>query len=198
MKLQNAFRTASGSLAGLLFGVAAQAAPITMLTSGGGSTATLDGVIGSFELSLQSGETATNTLVFKIEGNPPAMGVAAIVFDGATILSASELSDPDGLLSGLAVPATGVAAGVLIDFTGKDPAVFQLALSTTPTTATVYSLNLTGTSTLYRSSSWQSFAIEKTDLRFSTGSTTALPEPGAALCFATGLAFVASRLRRQR
>src|SRR4029453_13687267 len=63
MKLQNAFRTASGSLAVLLLGVAAQAAPITMLTSGGGSPATLDGVIGSFELSLQSGETATNTLV---------------------------------------------------------------------------------------------------------------------------------------
>ena len=197
MKLQNVFRAAIAMLAVSLLGVVAQAAPITMVTGGGGSTATLDGVIGSFDLSLQSGETSTNTLVFKIEGNPPAMGVAAIVFDGATILSASELSDPDHLLTGLAIPQTGVVAGVLIDFTGKDPATFQLALSSTPTTATVYSLNLTGTSTLYRSDSWKTFAIETTALRFSSASTAAVPEPGAALCFATGLAFVASRLRRK-
>lgn len=195
MKLQNVSRTAIVSLAVSLFlAAAAQAAPITMQTSGGGSTAVLDGVIGSFDLSLDYGDTSTNTLVFKIEGNPPAMGVAAIVFDGATILSASELSDPDHLLTGLAIPSTGVVAGVLVDFTGKDPATFQLALSSTPTTATVYSLNLTGTSTLYRSDSWHRFAIEKEGLRFASA---AIPEPGAALCFASGLVFVVRRLRRR-
>jgi hypothetical protein len=200
MKLQNVLRTAAVSLAVMLFsGVAAQAAPITMQTTSGDSTAVLDGVVGSFDLSLQSGDTTTNQLVFKIEGNPPAFGVAALVFDGATILSASELSDPDHLLNGLVLPNSNIAAGVLIDFTGADPAIFQLTLNTLPTTATVYSLNLMGTSTLFRSTTWHLNPIEKTGLRFSAnGATAAVPEPGAALCFATGLAFVASRLRRQR
>lgn len=197
MKIQSLCRTAIVALAvSVLFGVAAQAAPITMITSGGSSTAVLDGVVGSFDLTLQSGETTTNTLVFRIEGNPPAMGVAALVFDGATILSASELSDPDNLLTGFAAPNTGFAAGVLVDFTGKDPATFELKLSQMPTTATIYSLGLTSMSTLYRSDSWRTFAIDTTNVRFATAA--AVPEPSAALCFATGMAFVASRLRRQR
>lgn len=195
MKLTNLCRAALIALAAsTLLSVAGQAAPITMITSGGSDTATLNGVIGSFDLSLQSGDTATNTLVFRIEGNPPAVGVAAIVFDGATILSASELSDPDNLLTGFGAPGTHLAAGVLFDFSGKPPAVFQIALDSAPTTATLYSLNLKGTSTLYRSTSWRKLAIETVGVRFSSA---AIPEPAAALCFAAGLALVASRLRRR-
>jgi hypothetical protein len=198
MKLQKLCGTAIVALAvSVLSGVAAQAAPITMTTSGGGSTAVLDGVIGSFDLTLHSGETTTNTLVFQIEGNPPAMGVAAIVFDGATILSASEIagSDPHNLLTGFAAPSTGMAAGVLIDMGAPSSARFQIVLSTTPTTARLYSLNLTNISSLYRSTTWNQLAIDKTDVRFSTAA--AIPEPGAALCFGAGMAFVASRLRRR-
>ena len=195
MKLQNVIRAGVGVFAvTLLLAVAAQAAPISMVSGDGDGVVRLDGVMGSFDLSMPSGNTATNTLVFQIQGNPPAIGVAAIVFDGATVLSATELADPSHLLSGLAVPSTGVVAGVLVDFGAPSQASFQVVLSSLPSTASVYSLNLTDTSPLFRSNSWQKLSIEKEQVRFSTA---AIPEPGAALCFATGLTFVASRLRRR-
>jgi hypothetical protein len=197
MKLRNVCRTAIVSLAvSVLLGVAAQAAPITMQTSGGGSTAVLDAVVGSFSVSLGSGDTATNELAFVIDGNTPAVGVAAMVFDGATILD-SDLFDPDHMITGFVLPNSGAVAGVLIDFTGKDAATLTLKLSSTPTTATIYSLNLLGTSTLYRSDNWRRFAIEKDILTFSSNGGAPIPEPGAALCFGAGLILVGSRLRRR-
>jgi hypothetical protein len=196
MKLQNVSRAAIAALVAAM-GVAASAsaAPISMVSADGDGSVKLDGVVGSFDLTLASGDTATNSLVFQIVGNPPAMGVGAIVFDGATILSASELSDPDHLLTGLVVPNTGTVAGVLIDFGSPSQASFRVVLGSTPTTATVFSLNLTGTSALFTSTSWQTFALDRERVRFTSGQGTPVPEPGAALCFAAGLALVASRLR---
>jgi hypothetical protein len=199
MKLQNVSRAAIAALVAAV-GIAgsASAAPISMVSADGDGLVKLDGVVGSFDLSLANGDTATNTLVFQLVGNPPAMGVGAIVFDGNTILSASELSDPDHLLTGLVVPNTGTVAGVLIDFGAPSQASFRVVLGSSPTTATVFSLNLTGTSPLYTSTSWQTFALDKESVRFASGGEggAPVPEPGAALCFASGLALVASRLRR--
>jgi hypothetical protein len=195
-------RSSLAALAALLYTAAAQAAPIEMITEDGTGNVTLSGVMGSFELSLLSDQSSGNTLAFQIQGNPPAFGVAAIVFDGTTILSASELSDPDRLITGLVVPKTGMVAGVLVDFTkeGKE-ASFQVMLSSFPATATIYSLNLTSVSPLFASQNWQRLAIDQQGVGFydgfSDGDAVPLPEPGAALCFAAGLALVASRLRRR-
>jgi hypothetical protein len=197
MKLPHVSRAAIAALVAAI-GIAgsASAAPISMVSADGDGLVKLDGVVGSFDLTLASGDTATNSLVFQLVGHPPAMGVGAIVFDGATILSASELSDPDHLLTGLVVPNTGTVAGVLIDFGSPSQASFRVVLGSTPTTATVFSLNLTGTSPLYTSTSWQTFALDREHVRFTSGQGTPVPEPAAALCFAAGLALVATRLRR--
>ena len=198
MKLQNVIRATSACFALLLCAASANAAPITMSPD----PVTLDGINGTFTLSLASGDSSTNSLVFDLLGSDPpgllpATGLAAIVFDGTSIVSANELSDPDNLIWGLSLPGTGMVAGVLIDFGAASEATFQVVLSSTPTTATIYSLNLTSTSTLYSSTSWQTLAIEKERVSFASGGAVPVPEPGAALCFASGLALVASRLRRQ-
>jgi hypothetical protein len=198
MKLQNGSRAAIAALVAAVGIVgSAAAAPISMVSGDGDGTVHLDGVVGSFDLTLASGDTATNSLVFQLVGNPPAIGVGAIVFDGASILSASEVSDPDHLLTGLVLPNGHTVAGILIDFGSPSQASFQVVLGSTPTTATIFSLNLTGTSPLFTSTSWQTFALDKERVRFTSGQGgTPVPEPTAALCFAAGLALVASRLRR--
>jgi len=197
MKLQNVSRAAIAALvaaAGLAG--SASAAPISMVSADGDGLVQLDAVVGSFDLTLTSGDTATDSLVFQLVGHPPALGVGAIVFDGTSILSASELSDPDHLLTGLVLPNGRTVAGVLIDFGAPSQASFQVVLGSAPTTATVYSLNLTNTSPLFSTSaSWQTFALDKEQVRFASGDGAPVPEPGAALCFAAGLALVASRLR---
>jgi hypothetical protein len=199
MKLQNVSRTAVAALvAALGLAGSASAAPISMVSADGDGLVHLDAVVGSFDLTLTSGDTATNSLVFNIVGQPPAFGVGAIVFDGTTILSASELADPDHLLTGLVLPNSNTVAGILIDFGAPSQASFRVVLGSTPTSATVFSLNLTGTSPLFGSTSWQTFALDQEHVRFVSGQGTGtpVPEPAAALCFATGLALVASRLRR--
>jgi hypothetical protein len=199
MKLQNVMRATTAGFALLLLAAAAKAAPITMSPD----PVTLDGINGTFTLSLASGDTSDNSLVFDLLGSDqtgffPTSGLAALVFDGTSVVSASEISDPDNLIWGLSVPGTGVVAGVLVDFGTASEATFQVLLSSAPTTATIYSLNLTSTSSLYDSTSWQRLAIEKTQVSFSPGGASApVPEPAAALCFASGLALVASRLRRR-
>ncbi|HXK22375.1 MAG TPA: hypothetical protein VMS55_06810 [Myxococcota bacterium] len=197
MKLQNLSRAAIAALVAAV-GIAgsASAAPISMVSGDGDGIVHLDGVIGSFDLTLASGDTATNSLVFQLVGNPPAIGVGAIVFDGTSILSASELSDPDHLLTGLVLPNSHTVAGILVDFGSPSQASFRVVLGSTPTTATVFSLNLTGTSSFYTSTSWQTFALDKERVRFTSDGGTPVPEPAAALCFAAGLALVASRARR--
>lgn len=201
MKLQNVIRATGASFALLLCAAAAKAAPIAMSPD----PVTLDGINGTFTLSLASGETSTNTLVFDLLGSGqsgffPAAGVAAIVFDGTAILTANELSDPDNLITGLTI-GSGTVAGVLIDFGSPSEATFRVVLGSAPTTATIYSLNLTSASSVFSSTSWQRFAIERQQVSFGSPGTVRdalpVPEPGAALCFGSGLALVASRLRRR-
>ena len=197
MKLQHVIRATSASFALLLFAASAKAAPIAMSPD----PVTLDGINGTFTLSLSSGDTSTNSLVFDLLGSGqtgifPAAGVAAIVFDGTSIVSANELSDPDNLITGLTI-GSGTVAGVLIDFGAPSEATFKVVLNSLPTTATIYSLNLSSTSSVFNSTSWQRLAIEKTQVSFSGATAAPVPEPAAALCFASGLALVASRLRRR-
>lgn len=188
MKLQNLLRPLTAALAtSLLLAAASQAAPITMSPD----PVTVPGVRGTFTLSLESGDTSDNTLVFGITGsNPsgplPAAGVATLIFSGTSILSATELSDPDGMVSGLALPGSGTLVGLLIDFGAPSEATIRVRLSSTPTTATV-----TMVQSLFR--------VSKTTLTFSSaggGGGAAIPEPSAALCFAAGLLLVGARLRR--
>jgi hypothetical protein len=191
MQLQNLLRPLTAAIAtALLYTAAAQAAPITMSPD----PVTLPGLRGTFTLSLTSGDTSNNTLVFGITGsNPsgplPAAGIATLIFSGANIVSATELSDPDGMVSGIGLPGSGTLVGLLIDFGVPSQAAIRVRLSSTPTTATVTMVQST-------------FGLKKTTLTFtahnppSSGGGAAIPEPSAALCFAAGLALVGRRLRR--
>jgi hypothetical protein len=199
----------------LLIASAVQAAPITMNPS----PVTINGLNGTFTISLTSGDTATNRLNFSVVGsNPPGMlpaaGAAAIVFDGVSVIGAGEISDPHGLITGLAFPGSGTVAGILVDFGAPSTASFFVRLNGAPTTATIYSLTTmsTNTSTL---SSWSNGNCsdaghggryhkctcsklpykQKTTVRFHSEETP-IPEPSAALCFAAGMLLVATRLRR--
>lgn len=200
MKLQNLLRPLTAVFAtALLYAAAAQAAPITMSPD----PVTLPGLRGTFTLSLTSGDTSNNTLVFGIEGsNPsgplPAAGVATLIFSGTSIISATELSDPDGMVSGIALPGSNKLVGLLIDFGAPSQAAIRVRLSSLPTTATVTMVQNT-------------FKVAKTTLTFTPhypptppvhtppthgGGGAAIPEPSAALCFGAGLALIGSRLRR--
>jgi len=219
MKLPNLLRPLTAACAMVLLGAAAHAAPITMSPD----PVTFNGVRGTFTLDLTSGDSSTNVLTFKVTGsNPagplPAAGVATLIFSGTNILSESEISDPDSMLSGLTLPHSGEMVGVLIDFGAPSTATFKLKLSSTPTTATLTSIT---------SSGFLSTKTEKVTLTFNTpkppvdvppvyvppvkppvhpptlpppppthGGGAAIPEPSAALCFAAGLLLVGSRLRR--
>jgi hypothetical protein len=171
---------------------AAQAAPITMSPD----PVTLQGVRGHFTLSLQGGDTSDNRLVFGLRGsNPagslPAYGVAAIVFNGVSVVSAGELTDPDSLISGMSIGSSAVG-GLLVDFGDPSTASFFVRLSGAPTSAYIYSVSGTSALSLSSSTSRQGCYLDKKVVRFDA----AIPEPGAGLCFAAGLALVATRLRR--
>ncbi len=175
-----------------LFAGAAQAAPITMSPD----PVTLPGMRGHFTLSLVNGDTSNNRLVFGLLGSDPpgslpAFGMAALVFNGVSVVSAGEISDPHNLIRGISIPGTGTVAGVLLDYGSPSTASFYVRLSGTPASATIYSLGGTSSLSLSRHSSmhW----ISKREVRFDAA---AIPEPAAALCFAAGLTLVATRLRR--
>jgi hypothetical protein len=199
MKLQDTFSTTAMRRSVLAVFViaaslasAAQAAPITMSPG----PVTFQGIRGDFTLSLQGGDTSDNRLVFGLLGsNPPgslpAVGVAALVFHGVSVVSAGEISDPHSLITGISIPGTGTVTGLLVDYNAPSTASFFVRLSGTPASATIYSLTPTLSMSLsrYSTHSW----ISKTEVRFDSA---AIPEPGAALCFAAGLALVASRIRR--
>jgi hypothetical protein len=122
------------------------------------------------------------------------MGVAAIVFDDVSVLSAAEISDPDNLITGISISGTGTVTGVLIDFGAPSSASFFVRLSGLPTTATIYSLGSSDSGTLSRSSlmNW----VSKTEVSFQA-SAAAIPEPSAAICFAAGLVAVSIGTRRR-
>ena len=194
---------------------AMQAAPITMNPS----PVTINGLNGTFTISLTSGDTATNRLNFSVTGSDPsgflpAAGIAAIVFDGVSVVSAGEISDPNGLITGLALPGTGMLTGILLDFGAPSTASFFVRLSGTPTSANIYSLttannmtSLLSSNTTSCTSSYSHYGShhcttklpykQKIGVRFhSDREEVPIPEPSAALCFAAGLTLVATRLRR--
>ena len=208
--------TAALFSAALLIASAMQAAPITM----DANPVTINGLRGTFTISLTSGDTTNNRLNFSVTGSDPsgflpASGIAAIVFDGVSVVQAGEISDPNGLITGLSLPGSGTLAGVLLDFGAPSTASFFVRLSGTPTTASIYSLTtassmntLATTSSNCSSYSHHSYHNDckppktlpykqKIGVRFHTeGGEVPIPEPTAALCFAAGLTLVATRLRR--
>lgn len=196
----------------LLSGFAAFAAVLFLSGVGRAATITMnpdpvviDGINGTFTLDLTSGDTTTNNLVFGITGsNPPgplpAVGLAAIIFNGTSVTSAGVLSDPDNLITGIALTQLGGVAGLLVDYGAPSSATFYTQLGSTPTTATILSLstpNLAGVAV--DTMSWQRIKIDQQVVTFDVGGVreAAVPEPSAALCFAAGLGLVASRLRRR-
>jgi hypothetical protein len=214
-------RALTGALfaAAMLIASAMQAAPITM----DANPVTINGLRGTFTISLTSGSTTNNQLNFSVTGSDPsgflpAAGIAAIVFDGVSVVSAGELSDPHGLITGLSIPGTGTLAGVLLDFGAPSTATFFVRLSGTPTTASIYSLaSATDMAKLSPTNTYNTSYSCKTDrrghsydckppklpykqkigVRFSSDrEEVPIPEPTAALCFAAGLTLVATRLRR--
>jgi hypothetical protein len=90
-------------------------------------------------------------------------------------------------------------AGLLIDFGAASSEDFWLALDATPTTATLYALNLDNLDKVRSKSDILANIKDSTLLSFSTGSgpASAVPEPGAALVFAVGLLVTHAGVRRR-
>lgn len=191
----------------LVGGIVASAASATSISMSP-NPARVDAFIGhDFSLRLDSGSSLTNRLNFTISGAGgcgglcPSTAVAMIVFDGTTVLSARDadggLLSPGNVVRGF-VTSGGSVAGLLIDAGAPSSEAFTLRLSSTPTTATLYALNLDSLSSVGDLSSVLSRVKESTRLTFSVrGGSTAVPEPSAALVFGSGLVAVALGMRRK-
>lgn len=187
----------------LLVAGAASAVPITM-TPGSVNIDTILGAGNSFTLTYDGGDTSDNVLDFTVFGGGgtgflnalPSTALAAIVFDGTSIIDAGDtvggLLDPNNVVTGLGTSG-GFAAAILIDSFGPSSESFFIQLASTPTTATIYSVdvNFRGTTSLH---DILTNSISKQDVRF----VAAIPEPGAALVFAVGLLLTRGAIRRQR
>ena len=178
----------------------ANASPIEMSPN----PATVNAVMGNdFSLILESGDSDTNVLDFRIQGTGGhSVAVAAIVFDGASVISASDTTsgffNSSNVVRGLIMPQ-GAVAGLLIDFGAPNSEAFSLTLSATPTTATLYALNLDNLGEIRSHDDIRANILDSTELRFRTIGTPSapMPEPSAALVFATGLLIAQSRIRRR-
>ncbi len=190
-------------LVGMALAGAANSATITMSPN----PATVDAVLGrDFSLRLDSGNSLTGTLNFTVTGaggcgfGCPSTAVAMIVFDGTTVLSASDTDS--GLFSSANVvrgfvTSNGAVAGLLIDTGAPSSESFSLTLSSIPTTATLYALNRTSLTSIDMRRAIPSQIIESTRLTFTVvGGSTAVPEPSAALVFGSGLVVAAMAIRR--
>lgn len=184
---------------------AASAAPIQMSPN----PATVNAVLGyDFSLSLDSGDSDTNVLHFTAAGAGgcgmacPSTAIAALVFDGVSVLDAGDansgLFSAGNVVRGLVTPG-GAVAGLLIDFGAPNSEAFWLALDATPTTATLYALNLDRLDQIRSKSDILANIKDSTQLSFSTGSGpgAAVPEPSAALVFAVGLLVTQAGVRRR-
>jgi len=191
----------------LLLAAAASAVPISM-TPGSVGIDTLLGQGNAFTLTYDGGDTSDNILDFTMHGGGgtgflgamPSAALAAIVFDGTSIIDAGDsiggTLNPDNVVRGLALPGSGIAAALLVDVLSASSESFFLQLASTPTTATIYSLDLAsidlqnvhGIGDILKS------AVDKQSVRF----VAAVPEPGAALVFAVGLLLTRGAIRRQR
>ncbi|MBK7949237.1 MAG: hypothetical protein IPK00_10975 [Deltaproteobacteria bacterium] len=185
---------------------AASAASIQMSPN----PATIDAFLGNdFSLRLDSGDSTTNILNFTVTGGGgcgllcPSTAVAAIVFDGATVLSAndtnSNIFSAGNVVRGLITP-DGAVAGLLIDLSAPSSEAFSLKLSSTPTTATLFSLNLDSLDRIRTASDIVANVVDSTQLTFSVRgvSGSAVPEPSAALVFGMGLLVAHAGLRPRR
>lgn len=197
---------AASVLLALTMATAAAATPIQMSPN----PATIDAVLGNdFSLRLDSGDSATNVLQFTVTGGGgcglfcSSTAVAAIVFDGATVLSAtdadSSLFSPGNVVRGLVTPG-GAVAGLLIDAGTPSAESFTLRLSSTPTTATLYSLNLDSLSRIRSTSDITASFVQATKLTFGVRgvSGAAVPEPSAAIVYGLGLLVAYAGLRSRR
>jgi hypothetical protein len=183
---------------------AADATPITMDPN----PATVNAVLGrDFTLRLDEGDSATRTLDFTVSGaggcgwGCPSTAVALLVFDGATVLSArdtdSGLFSAGNVVRGFVTGGGGVA-GLLIDVGAPSAESFRLTLSSVPTTATLYALNLTSLASFDAARALRSSVVDRTRLTFSVADAShAVPEPTAALVFGTGLLLAARTVRRR-
>lgn len=193
-----------GLLLGFALAGAAQATPITMAPN----PATVNAVLGKdFTLRLDAGDSTTRTLDFTISGSGgcgqgcASTAVAMLVFDGATVLSArdtdSGLFSPGNVVRGFVTGGGGVA-GLLIDVGAPSAESFRLTLSRVPTTATLYSLNLTSLASFDATLALRSNVVDRKRLTFSSISAShAVPEPTAALVFGAGLLVAAQAVRRR-
>ena len=190
-------------LIGMGLAGAANATPITMSPN----PAKVNAFLGKdFSLRLDSGDSVTRTLNFTVTGSGgcgfacPSTAVAMIVFDGTTVISATDtdrrLFSPGNVVRGF-VTSKGSVAGLLIDMGAPSSESFSLTLSSTPTTATLYALNLDSLSSFEATRAIRSNVKESTRLTFSVvGGSNALPEPSAAFVFGSGLLVSALAIRR--
>lgn len=192
-------------LALLVAGVAS-AAPISM-TPGSVSIDTIFGQGNAFSITFDGGDTSDNVLDFTVQGGGghgfmgflPSTALAAIVFDGTTILDAGDTVggtlNPDNIVRGLSLPSSGVAAALLVDVFDPTAESFWLQLASTPTTATIYSLDI-GNLSLADIDDFSDVlrgAIDEQGVRF----VAAIPEPSSALVFAVGLLITRGAFRRR-
>lgn len=185
---------------------AANATPIEMSPN----PASVNAVIGNdFSLRLDSGDSATNVLDFTVSGSGGCGGlcvstaVVAIIFDDASVLTASDtnsgLFSSGNVVRGLVLPG-GSVAGILIDFGSPSSERFSLTLDQTPTTATLYSLNLDDLSGIQSKVDVLANIYDATALTFGIKGqppVSAVPEPSAAVVFGIGLVVVRIGLRRR-
>ena len=185
----------------------ASAVPITM-SPGSVSIDTVFGMGNSFTLTYDGGDTSDNVLDFTVQGGGghgfmnflPSTALAAIVFDGTSIIDAGDTIggtlNPANVVRGLTLPGGGAAAALLVDALDPTAESFYLQLASTPTTATLYSLNVGNLTAadIKQLDDILKNAIDKQHLRFSA----AIPEPGSALVFAVGLLVTRGAIRRRR
>jgi len=205
----------AGPTLAIVFGIGlvqagdAAASPITM-TPG---EVSINSVVGNdFTLSLDAGESTTRTLDFTVTGGGgcgflcPSTAVAAIVFDDATVLSATDadsgLFSANNVVRGIVTP-NGAVAGLLIDSGAASSESFRLVLDRIPTTATLYSLSLNGLDQISSTYDILARATDRTTLTFAVDGVlprppaSPMPEPGAALVFGLGLLVANAGIRRR-
>jgi hypothetical protein len=95
------------------------------------------------------------------------------------------------------VTPSGDLAALLVDFSSPSSESFWAQLSGTPTTATVYALNLNSLGNIRDHGDILENAVESHRVRFTTAGGPAVPEPSAAMVFAAGL-LVAWATRQRR
>jgi len=191
------------ALAALVLAGPAAAVPISM-DPGEVTISTVLGLGNDFTLALDSGDTSDNRLAFSIAGGggsgalgiQPSIGLAALVFDGVSVLSAGEIGDPNNLINGISTPDVGALAALLIDIFSPSDGSFYVETSATPTTATIYSLSIGDLGDITDVGDIFDKIVDSTTVSFSAAGPHA-PEPTAALVFGLGFLFVQASCRRR-